>query len=130
MVPPMSAKFSCPLCACGRKAEIDTYKHVWTVCGRCGNDFRRRKRRYLISRWIPRAAAVRVLPKNAMRKLFPMPEVIQEERKFTDYYDTVSGTGDTQTAWHAQSRRILDSIRRFGVDVAGKSVLDISGGPS
>jgi len=125
----LNKSFKCPICRGHSETTINTYKHYWISCNDCGNVFRQRKTKYFIPRILPNFISNRI-PTRIKRHFFPMKEVIEDESKFYDYYSDASSRGNAKgTKWEGQLNGIKERLGRCGVDLRGKKILDISGGP-
>jgi SAM-dependent methyltransferase len=61
--------------------------------------------------------------------LYPVENVIADERRFYSYYQTMSATNPEGTKWASQIETVTARLRESGLTFDGKDVLDISGGP-
>jgi hypothetical protein len=108
---------------------VRTYKHLWLACRDCGNVFRQRRQRYPASFLLPRALRNR-LPVGLPALLLPAEEIIDNESRMYAYYPEVSAAGSSVgTKWEGELDRIKATLSMHGVDLAGKTVLHLSGGP-
>lgn len=118
----------CRICG-GHVDPLLVYKHQWDWCRDCGNVTRERRPRYLVPRLLPHRFALRLLPSNVTEKLYPVDEVREADARFYDYYDNASALDISGTKWREQSDRLSRQWAELGIEVAGKRVLDVSGGP-
>ncbi len=125
----MKDSLECTVCGGSSMSLINSYKHKWLSCNDCGNIFRKRKERYFVPRILHRGIANRILPSGAMNMLYPMQEVIEEEAHAYDYYDEASKLAVEGTKWFDQINNIKKTLEHYGIDLKGKRILDISGGP-
>jgi|TARA_B100002003_G_C14029269_1_gene496191 ubiquinone/menaquinone biosynthesis C-methylase UbiE len=108
---------------------INSYKHHWLSCNDCGNIFRKRKKRYIVPCILHRSIASIVLPKRALNKLYPMEDVINNEERFYDHYSEDSKLKIETTKWEGETHTNIATLKRYGINLEGKNILDISGGP-
>ncbi|MEY4964936.1 MAG: Methyltransferase domain [Pseudomonadota bacterium] len=120
----------CPICAGTAFSCVRTYKHDWHQCDRCGTVQRERRPHYPLD-----VAPVRWLVKNTiLDRIFGSTilrehEVVAEEKTAYDLYDRVVADGTKGTKWEPlPAMRLADFVKQ-GIDISGKSVLEISGGP-
>ena len=102
----MKENLECIVCGGSSMSLINSYKHHWLSCNDCGNIFRKIKKRYFIPRILHRGIANKILPSGAINMLYPMQEVIEEERRFYDYYDDASKSKVEETKWFGQVEQI------------------------
>lgn len=120
----------CPTCAGASASLVRTYKHDWYQCHDCRTVRRERRAHYFLD-----IAPIRALiARTSLRRLFGssllrVPDVVEDERKFYDYYEDVAATGLQGTKWEPLNEARLADFSRHGIMIAGKSVLEISGGP-
>jgi 2-polyprenyl-3-methyl-5-hydroxy-6-metoxy-1,4-benzoquinol methylase len=122
--------FSCPGCSAGEALEVDSYKHTWPVCVRCGTVSRVRKARYPLDRQPFRFLFRRTRLKRIFaRPLLPDAAVVQDEKNFYDYYHSTARTGEAGTKWESSNDQVMANLDRLGIAVGGQRIIDISGGP-
>ncbi len=122
--------FNCPNCKNRQGIITNSYKHHWITCRECGTVTRQRKDHYRYDNWLTRFI-IRNTKLNRVygHTLLPIKEVIQEEKRFYDYYYDIAKKGIKGTKWEAGNKKILSDLKRFGIELSGKTILDISGGP-
>ena len=81
-------------------------------------------------RLVPRSVAQRI-PRtaSAVTLLYPDTEVVADERRRFDHYDTFSAVDVSTTSWAGQIESITSRLRDHDAGFEGREVLDISGGP-
>ena len=119
----------CATCGGSRGVTVTTYKHEWWTCRRCGTTRRVRRIRYPVPRGVPRRFAGLFAPAGLMRLLYPEQDVIVEERRFYDYYAHASSLDVSTTKWAGQIDAVTRRLASAGIDVVGREILDVSGGP-
>lgn len=83
-----------------------------------------------MERLLPFVLANRILPHNSIfRDLYPVREVIKNEKAMYDYYAEVSKTPVENTKYAFWPARFESIFKRYNIDISCKSILDISGGP-
>jgi len=90
---------------------------------------RKRKKKYLVPRIINKGVAQLILPSKAFKKLYPVDEVIEEDRHMYDYYDEYSKLAVEETKWYGEAENNRKTLGTYGISLTGKTILDISGGP-
>lgn len=125
----MDKKFTCKICGCQTKTVIDSYKHCWIQCNDCNNVFRTRKNKYLIENLFPIVLAKRMLKKLIIDQLYPMQDVIEDEKIFYNYYYELSKVPIEKTKYDSLPAKFDSIFKKYNIDLSGKKVLDISGGP-
>jgi hypothetical protein len=121
--------FRCPVCGGTSFGQIDSYKHTWLLCRRCGNATRRRKEAYLIPRILPNIVGDR-LSARVRNKFYPIDEVREDESRFYEYYSEVLDKSlKDDSKWHEQSSVVSRQLGGDGFSWGGKRVLDVSGEP-
>jgi SAM-dependent methyltransferase len=123
-------EYVCPYCKSMNGTKINTYKHYWITCNECGTVIRERKNHYTYDRPIFRF----IIQKTPLRRLYgktllPIKEVIEDEKHFYDYYNDTAKKGVAGTKWEKVNQNVFVNLERYRIDVKGKSILDISGGP-
>ncbi|MDB5222996.1 MAG: hypothetical protein JWN83_1663 [Chitinophagaceae bacterium] len=118
----------CTYCNTENTTTVNSYKHYWITCKDCGNMYRKRKERYAFDNGFFRF----IFNKFPSLKfyLFPVKEIISNESVFYDSYskDVTSRTAKG-TKWEGMYEMVNSNLKEYEFDLAGKSVLDISGGP-
>ena len=131
----------CTFCRGNTITRVNTYKSYWYSCNDCGNVLRETKDTYFFERLIPRWVWGKIPPKQlslvrpkSLRELIVY--ALYKNREMTgqdmyDYYlDPDLGQTDAKTTkWAPETDDILRELKEFGVDLTGKTVLEISGGP-
>ncbi|MBW3595861.1 MAG: class I SAM-dependent methyltransferase [Planctomycetes bacterium] len=120
----------CPFCENARLTIIQTYKHRWISCNNCGNVQRRQKARYAFE-CLP-DFLFRLLPGRIGRFLSMSFKRKAQGEDYYDYYLAGAETGRATahgTKWEGETERLTQRLADLGVDLRGKSVLDLSGGP-
>lgn len=125
----MDKKFTCRICGCQNKTVIDSYKHHWIQCNDCNNVFRSRKNKYLMENFLPAYIAKKIFKKSIFDHYYPMQDVIADEKVFYDYYYELSKTPIEQTKYAHFPAKFDSIFKKYNVELAGKKILDISGGP-
>jgi SAM-dependent methyltransferase len=120
---------SCPSCARTSGIAVDSYKHRWWTCWHCGTTRRTRRRDTLFARAVPVRLARRTLPTRLADLLYPVEDVIADERHFYDYYAGASALEPSSTKWAEQIETVTTRLREHGASFEGREVLDVSGGP-
>jgi SAM-dependent methyltransferase len=106
----------CSICGSTTGTTVRTYKHDWWTCDRCGTTRRTRRNGYPLA-WVP------------IPLLRPIPDVIEDERHFYDYYREASAGDVSATKWAGQIDTLTTRLSDHGIEWANHDVLDISGGP-
>jgi len=125
----------CRMCGSRSVTTIDSYKHHWIQCNGCGNIHRARKSQYPMERILPMYFLELLVRKRFSRlkrylnDLYRVQEVVERESAFYDYYAQVSRIPVEETAWAFLPIRFDSLFKRYDMDVSGKTILDISGGP-
>jgi len=120
----------CSNCASASFSWVRTYKHDWHQCNDCRTLHRVRRPSYPLD-----IAPLRALiERTPLRKLFGatllrVREVVEEEKKFYDMYENAVAAGVIGTKWEPLTGMRLEDFARHGISIAGKTVLEISGGP-
>ena len=119
----------CIICESVSLQKINSYKHFWISCNDCGNIKRERKDKYLVPRFLPKFIAKIFFPEKALNKIYPMDEVIKNEKRFYDHYKEDSQLDVDSTKWAGESETIKNNLKKLDISVKNKNILDISGGP-
>lgn len=100
----------CPSCGANEYLTLDTYKRYWHTCTKCGTSVSEQKSCYPLS----------FLPKADLKKSTTL-----DEEKMYDYF-----INQTHIDWAVNEGQefIRDYLKPSGLDVSGKTLLDISGG--
>lgn len=116
-------RLQCPVCHASELSIINTYKHRWYTCQKCGNAFRVRKEKYLINRLS--RFLLKCQPK--LGHLLPDFSAIDDSSRMYDYMASEEHTRNDEQAesFEKFTSRI---IKKHNIDFNGKRVLDISGG--
>lgn len=121
---------TCPNCGDSEFTLTATYKHAWITCNECGVVQRERRQRYPFDR-----AWARFLIENTrLRSLFArtllrQQEIIEDEQRFYNYYHDTASRGVQGTKWESVNASVFANLKKLGIAITGKSVLDVSGGP-
>jgi 2-polyprenyl-3-methyl-5-hydroxy-6-metoxy-1,4-benzoquinol methylase len=104
---------TCGYCGSDETFEVNTYKHLWDVCGNCGTAYRTLKNKFLFS-FIP----IRYLRFNE--------KLAQDVSKIYDnHYNTNQNAEiNRKDACEFYEKYIIGEK----IEIAGRNVLDISGG--
>lgn len=121
------AKVLCPICQSFHLTRVNSYKHHCFVCNDCNNVFHVKKEgRYLLEWVLPRPLFKRILPPKAFLRLFRDRGDISA----ADFYDVYANECRNISPMRQSEVDLLrDQLRLAGIDIAGKAVLDVSGGP-
>jgi len=122
--------YKCPNCNRVNGTKINTYKHYWITCNKCGTVIRERKNHYPFDNW-PFRPIIQKTPLRFLygKTLLSMKEVIGNKKHFYDYYHDTAKQGVKGTKWEKVNQRVFADLERYCIDIKGKSILDISGGP-
>ena len=120
----------CTYCKSSRIDTVDTYKHNWHVCGDCFNAYREKKEKLFWDNPITQG----LFRKSKLRHVYGhtllyRKDVIGDKTKAYDYYVQSLEKGFQGTKWETAPERIVKNAEKHGLEVQGKRVLDISGGP-
>lgn len=119
--------FSCPVCNSVNLFRFNSYKHHCYACGDCNSVAHVKKDgRYLLEYVLPAVLLRKILPRQVCLRLFHAPKEF-ESAKFYDIY--AQACQDENDLRRSEVDQLRDQFALIGVDLAGKSVLDISGGP-
>jgi ubiquinone/menaquinone biosynthesis C-methylase UbiE len=138
----MINKEKCNYCGGTEMSRINTYKSNWYSCNDCGSIVRETKDRYFFEKIIPRSWWGKISPqKLALTRPRTMRELIvyalYKNREMSgedmyDYYLDPALEGDTSGAhskWGNETNELLKELEQFNINIKGKTVLEISGGP-
>lgn len=121
---------------CGRQTTttVDTYKHAWLACESCGNIVRQPKERYLAEKLLPSPVStwlgstdVRYV--RTFRRFFTDRRVGANPDAMYAYYLRDIERGVENTKYKDQLATYTALLRRYGIELAGRDVVDVSGGP-
>jgi 2-polyprenyl-3-methyl-5-hydroxy-6-metoxy-1,4-benzoquinol methylase len=117
----------CRICNSQHLTRINSYKHHCYVCNDCNNVFHIKKEgKYLLEWVLPRSIFKRLLPPKAFLRLFHDRGDISA----ADFYDVYAEEcRNVSERRQSEVDQLLDQLRLADIDLQGKSVLDISGGP-
>lgn len=122
----MLKKINCKICSSDRLTILNTYKHYAVVCGDCNCVFHVKKSNYLFEYLIPRKWALKILPAKAFLRLFSDKGDFRPE----DFYNAKAFDSTDTTSWRvSEVMQVSDQLALAGIDIDGKKILDISGGP-
>jgi SAM-dependent methyltransferase len=123
----MSLEAGCPICNSRNFTRVNSYKHYCFVCNDCNNVSHEKKPgRYLLEWVLPRAVFKRILPPKAFLRLFRDRGDIGA----ADFYDVYANEcRDISDRRRSEVDLLLDQLSLAGIELDGKSVLDVSGGP-
>lgn len=117
----------CRICGSKHLTKVNSYKHYCYVCNDCNNVFHIKKEgRYLLEWILPRGLFKRFLPPKAFLRLFHDKGDISA----ADFYDVYAAEcRELSEVRKSEVDQLLDQLSLVGINLHGKSVLDISGGP-
>jgi ubiquinone/menaquinone biosynthesis C-methylase UbiE len=120
----------CPICSGTAFSCVRTYKHDWHQCDTCETVIRERRPHYPLDltpiRWLIKHS---ILNRIYGATLLRVHEVVAEENVFYDLYGEVAAAGTKGTKWEPLAEMRMADFARQSIDIKGKSVLEISGGP-
>jgi 2-polyprenyl-3-methyl-5-hydroxy-6-metoxy-1,4-benzoquinol methylase len=119
----------CEVCGGRDLSVLRTYKHDWIACADCGNLTRTLRGRYLVPSVLPESIGRSIMPAKLADFLYPMSAVRESSDNFYSYYQDTATLAPSQTKYRTETQDLLDELARQGIDLAGRSILDISGGP-
>lgn len=118
---------TCPVCNSQCATKLNSYKHHCYVCSDCNNVFHVKKEgRYLLEWLLPRALFKKLLPPKAFLRLFRDRGDISAADFYDVYADECRSISDVRKS---EVQQLIDQLRMADVELDGKRVLDISGGP-
>lgn len=119
--------FCCPVCNSDNVFRFNSYKHHCYACGDCNSVAHVKKEgRYLLEYLLPSKLLRRFLPRQAYLRLFHAPKEFESAK----FYDTYAQACLNENALRrSEVEQLRDQFALIGADFAGRSVLDISGGP-
>jgi len=77
----------------------------------------------------PVRLASKVFKKSVIDQLYPMQEVIDNEKTFYDYYHELSKMPIEKTKYAHLPAKFDSIFQSYNIDITEKKILDISGGP-
>jgi 2-polyprenyl-3-methyl-5-hydroxy-6-metoxy-1,4-benzoquinol methylase len=121
------AAVPCPICNSQHLTHVNSYKHHCYVCNDCNNVFHIKKEgKYLLEWVLPRSVFKRLLPPKAFLRLFHDRGDISAADFYDVYADECRNISDVR---RTEVDQLRDQLALADIDLAGKAVLDISGGP-
>ncbi len=131
---------SCPYCLGEDITRANTYKSYWYSCNDCGNVVREIKDKYFFEKIIPRALWGRISPERlahpkTIRELIVYALYKNRDRSGYDMYDYYLDPklgykeSPDNMKFAPETDELLEELKKFNVDMSGKTVLEISGGP-
>jgi 2-polyprenyl-3-methyl-5-hydroxy-6-metoxy-1,4-benzoquinol methylase len=119
---------NCPVCGSTENIRFNSYKHHCYACYDCNSVFHVKKEgKYFLEYFFPLKILEKIIPRQAYLRLFHAPVGGGMRQAFYDVYAAESLTSDEFRA--SQLNQLLDQLGLNGIDVTGKKILDISGGP-
>ncbi len=116
---------TCPICNSDDLEKINTYKHYCYVCNDCNNIFHIKKEKYLLEYILPKSLCKKFIPEKAFLRLFS-----DDGSTASEFYDVYATECLHISEWRkSEIRQIVDQLKLAQIDLQGKTVLDISGGP-
>jgi SAM-dependent methyltransferase len=100
----------CPTCGAGDPIVIPTYKRIWGLCRQCGTGYPRQRRHY----------ALAGLPVRAFKR--------QTDLDDESIYDYFTSPEAIAYAKQEAAEFVCEGLEANGIEVAGRRVLDVSGG--
>jgi 2-polyprenyl-3-methyl-5-hydroxy-6-metoxy-1,4-benzoquinol methylase len=117
---------NCKICNSARITVLNTYKHYAIVCSDCNCVTHEKKSKYFLEYIIPRYIAKKFLPAKAFLRLFSD----KGEFKADEFYDSDAFETTDTTSWRSSEvKQVKDQLDLAGINIYGKRILDISGGP-
>ena len=118
---------TCPICNSIHLTRVNSYKHYCYVCNDCNNVFHVKKEgKYLLEWILPRFVFKKLLPPKAFLRLFHDRGDISA----ADFYDVYAAEcRNLSEVRQSEVAQLLDQLGLAGINLHGKAVLDISGGP-
>jgi ubiquinone/menaquinone biosynthesis C-methylase UbiE len=119
----------CKVCGSTSLEKVNTYKHFWYACTSCNSIEREKKTHYTFES---------LFPKSATKKLpgyftYLLPAKYFDESKlgtsYNYYADMGSSAEGSGTKWNGETKIVSERLNKLGIDLKGKNVLDVSGGP-
>lgn len=124
-----SIRAGCQVCGSPELSVLRTYKHDWIACTDCGNLTRTLRPRYPASTLVPERLGRAVLPGRLAAFFYPVPQVREAPDQFYAYYQDSAALEPGATKYRTETRDLLTELAASGIHLAGRRVLDISGGP-
>jgi 2-polyprenyl-3-methyl-5-hydroxy-6-metoxy-1,4-benzoquinol methylase len=117
----------CPICNSRYLTRVNSYKHHCYVCNDCNNVFHVKKEgKYLLEWFLPRWFFKRLMPPKAFLRLFRDNGDISAADFYDVYADECRNVSEVR---ESEVDLLLDQLSLARIELEGKSVLDISGGP-
>lgn len=117
---------NCLICNSENLTRIRTYKHFCFVCNDCNNVFHIKRDKYLLEWVLPRSICQRLLPEKAFNRLFHKREDLAD----ADIYDVYAAECQQLSEIRkSEVKQVIDTFSINDIQIEGKVVLDISGGP-
>lgn len=121
---------TCPYCESTKTFPVNTYKHYWVSCSDCNNVHRVKKDSFFWDRGLTKALFSKTKLKHYYANWLLTQEAVKEDKtKAYEYYVKTLEKGFETTKWKGVPERIFEKIGVHGIDIKGKRILDISGGP-
>lgn len=119
----------CPVCGSLSNIRFNSYKHYCFACYDCNSIFHEKKKgKYLLEYFLPQNILLKILPRQAYLRLFHVPKnKIYDRASFYDVYSSESLNNDKFRI--SQAQQFCDQFEINGINLEGKRILDISGGP-
>lgn len=119
----------CKVCNSGDLVKLNTYKHYWYKCNSCNCVERSKKNKYFFDGILP----------GFVKKRLPtyfnylLSDEYFDPAKITLNYDYYAKLGDlnvvSKSKWNGEANIVHNRIMSYNIDIKGKDLLDISGGP-
>ena len=117
----------CVICNSTDLSRINTYKHYCYACNDCNNIFHVKKDGKYLLEWIfPRRFFKKILPAKAFLRLFRDQGDFGYEDFYNIYVEECKNISELRVA---EVTQLHDQLSMAGINLYGKRVLDISGGP-
>jgi len=116
----------CYVCASDDLVKINTYKHYAYVCSDCNCVSHEKKDKYFLEYIFPAKLFKKWLPEKAFLRLFHDDNSFAASSFYDVFADECENISDARKAEMSQ---LLDQFDKVNIDLNGKAVLDISGGP-
>ena len=118
---------NCKVCGSESVRSFNSYKHICFACSDCNSVFHVKKSgRYLLEYLFPVKLLSRILPRQVSHRLF------HADSKFepSEFYDSYVNECEN-VSLHRKSEydQLVDQFACAGIDLCGKRIIDISGGP-
>lgn len=119
----------CKVCGSQNLVRLNTYKHYWYTCQECQSAERKKKEHYALEKFFP----TRLSGKLPGYFTYILPSNYFDESKLGtsyNYYADMGGSNEgSGTKWDGETQLVVDRLKKFNIDLKGKNVLDVSGGP-